>query len=90
MTLTLTTVTCHMFPAFGSWWSLKLASVLPQVVSVPDRVYMLGSLLASLIYPFLTLLILFVVDLGEWVGGRTGVEGPGSARGWFGSSIACT
>ena len=89
MTLTLTTVTCHMFPAFGPWWPLKLTSALPKVVSVPDRVYMLGSLLASLIYPILTLFILFVVDLGEWVGGRTGVEGLGSARGWF-SSSACT
>ena len=88
MTLTLATVTCHMFPAFGPWWSLKLTSALPEVVCVPDRVYVLGSLLASLIYPILTLFILFVVDLGEWVGGRTGAGGLGSARGWI-SSGAC-
>ena len=64
MTLTLTTVTCHMFPAFGPWWPLKLTSALPKVVSVPDRVYMLGSLLASLIYPILTLF--YPVCGGPW------------------------
>ena len=86
MTLTLTTVACHMFPAFGPWWPLKVTSALPEVACVPDRVYVLGSLLASLIYPILTLFILFVVDLGEWVGGRTGAGGLGSARGWIGSA----
>ena len=89
MALTLTSVTCHVFPAFGSWWSLSLISALPEVVSVPDPVYQPGSLLAPLVHPFLTLFVLFVVDLGEWVGGRTGIEGPGSTREWF-SSGACT
>ena len=89
MTLTLTSVTRHVFPALGPWWSLTLISALPEVVSVPDPVYKLGSLLAPLIYPLLTLFVLFVVDLGEWVGGRTGIEGPGSTREWF-SSGACT
>ena len=83
MTLTLATVAYHIFPAFGPWWPLKVASAIPEVACLPDRVNMLGSLLASLIYPILTLSILLVVDLGEWVGGWTGA---GDARGWIGSA----
>ena len=81
MTLTLTSVTRHVFPALGPWWSLTLISALPEVVSVPDPVYKLGSLLAPLLDPLLTFLVLGVGDLGEWVRGRTGIEGPSSPRG---------
>ena len=81
MTLTLATVACHIFPASGSWWPLKVTSALPEVACVPDRVYVFGSLLASLIYPILALFILLVVDFCEWVGGGTGA---GGARGWIG------
>ena len=82
MTLTQTSVACHVFPALGPWCSLTLTFALPEAVSVPESVHKLGPLLAPLIHPLLTLLVLGVVNLGEWVGGRAGVEGPGSTRGW--------
>ena len=89
MALTQTSVTRHVFPALGPWCSLTLTFALPEAVFLPDPVHELGSLLAPLLDPLLTLLVLGVGDLGEWVRSRTGIEVPGSTRGWF-SRGACT
>ena len=80
MTLTLTSVTRHVFPALGPWCSFTLTSALPEAVSVPDPVHELGSLLVPLLDPLLTFLVLGDGDLGEWVRGRTGIEGSSSPR----------
>ena len=81
MALAQTSVTCHVFPALGPRCSLTLAFALPEAVSVPDPVHELVSLLPPLLDPLLTFLVLGVGDLGEWVRGRTGIEGPSSPRG---------
>ena len=75
MTLTLTSVTRHVFPALGPWCSFTLTFALPEAVSVPDPVHELGSLPGPLLYPLLTFLVLGVGDLGEWVRGMIGIEG---------------
>ena len=80
MALTQTSVTCHVFPALGSWSSVTLTSALPEAVSVSDPVHVLLSLLVPLLDPLLASPVLGVGDLGEWVGGRTGIGGFSGPR----------